>query len=273
MTAAVGARNLFKVDAGVVHALMQARYQNSSRGQFISEDSVFLGDPKQQVLIDPQTLNSYSYANDNPITKSDPTGKCIEDGCAVEALASVGFVAGVTGQYIGDVMENHSNGVTGLAAYQPRSSAAQYLTAGVAGSAGTVAAAYSLAAGAVISAGGYAADRQLGGKPLSLGGTLSVGGLSLIGGNFFEWGVGKGTASLWFKKLISGTAFAKYLVRECFRAGEFENFHSRSTELDNDTVREITTDAVNRLDRLLGAVLANGEIFFLIAGAEVFDLA
>jgi hypothetical protein len=53
---------------------------------------------------------------------------------------------------------------------------------------------------------------------------------------------------------------AKYLVRECFRAGEFENFHSRSTELDNDTVREIMTDAVNRLDRLLAAILANGEI-------------
>jgi len=52
----------------------------------------------------------------------------------------------------------------------------------------------------------------------------------------------------------------KYLVRECFRAGEFENFHSRSTELDNDTVREIMTDAVNRLDRLLAAVLASGEI-------------
>lgn len=75
MTAVVGARNLFKFDAGVVHALMQARYQNSSRGQFISEDPVFLGDPKQQVLTDPQSLNSYSYANDNPITKSDPTGR------------------------------------------------------------------------------------------------------------------------------------------------------------------------------------------------------
>jgi hypothetical protein len=43
MIAAVGARNLSKFDAGVVHALMQARYQNSSRGQFISEDPVFLG--------------------------------------------------------------------------------------------------------------------------------------------------------------------------------------------------------------------------------------
>jgi hypothetical protein len=36
---------------------------------------VFLGDPKQQVLTDPQSLNSYSYANGNPITKSDPNDK------------------------------------------------------------------------------------------------------------------------------------------------------------------------------------------------------
>jgi hypothetical protein len=36
---------------------------------------VFWGDPKQQVLSDPQSLNSYSYANDNPITKSDPNGR------------------------------------------------------------------------------------------------------------------------------------------------------------------------------------------------------
>jgi RHS repeat-associated protein len=71
---AVGARYLFNASAGIVHALMQARYQNAGRGQFISEDPVFLGDPKQQVLTDPQTLNSYSYANGNPITKSDPSG-------------------------------------------------------------------------------------------------------------------------------------------------------------------------------------------------------
>jgi hypothetical protein len=54
MTAAVGARNLFRVDAGVVHALLQARYYDGSKGEFLSEDSVFLGDPKQQVLADPQ---------------------------------------------------------------------------------------------------------------------------------------------------------------------------------------------------------------------------
>src|SRR5262252_8338894 len=53
---------------------LQARYYDGSKAEFLSEDPVFLGDPKQQVLTDPQSLNSYSYANDNPITTSDPKG-------------------------------------------------------------------------------------------------------------------------------------------------------------------------------------------------------
>jgi RHS repeat-associated protein len=74
---------------------MQARYQNSSRGQFISEDPSFLavGNPNQLkqltsqdqslFLADPQQLNSYSYGRDNPITKSDPQGnQFCEAACA-----------------------------------------------------------------------------------------------------------------------------------------------------------------------------------------------
>jgi hypothetical protein len=100
MTAIVGARNLFKVDAGVVHALMQARYQNSSpRGQFISEDPVFLGDPRQQNLTDPQTLNSYSYSNDNPIVNKDPDGR-IAFSLNYSANAEEGF-GGFTSTYAG----------------------------------------------------------------------------------------------------------------------------------------------------------------------------
>ena len=34
-----------------------ARYQSPTRGQFISEDPVFLGDPSQQNLKDPRSLN------------------------------------------------------------------------------------------------------------------------------------------------------------------------------------------------------------------------
>jgi RHS repeat-associated protein len=102
MTAAVGAPNFFNFDAGVVHALMEARYQSSSRGQFISEDPLFLGDPKRQALIDPQSLNSYSYANDNPITKSDPSGRCLEDGCIIEGAAAFGFAGGIAAQAFHD---------------------------------------------------------------------------------------------------------------------------------------------------------------------------
>jgi hypothetical protein len=56
-----------------------------TRGQFLSEDPIFLqlGGPDaerlakrslQQILTDPQGLNSYSYAEDNPITIKDPSG-------------------------------------------------------------------------------------------------------------------------------------------------------------------------------------------------------
>jgi hypothetical protein len=40
----------------------------------LSEDPVFLGQPKQQNLQDPQNLNSYSYSEGNPIIKEDPNG-------------------------------------------------------------------------------------------------------------------------------------------------------------------------------------------------------
>jgi RHS repeat-associated protein len=86
MTVAVGARKLFKVDAGVVHALLNARYYNSAQGQFTSEDPIFVslgtanaeqlaGTNLRTILSDPQSLNSYSYSNDNPITNMDPSGK------------------------------------------------------------------------------------------------------------------------------------------------------------------------------------------------------
>jgi hypothetical protein len=91
MTAVVGARKLISVDAGVVHALMQARYDNSNRGQFISDDPSFLavgdqgqlkqvtGQDQTTFLADPQQMNSYGYGRDNPITRSDPSGNSSQD--------------------------------------------------------------------------------------------------------------------------------------------------------------------------------------------------
>jgi RHS repeat-associated protein len=48
------------------------RYYDPSRAQFLTEDPVFWS--TKQNLADPQSLNSYSYANDNPITKKDADG-------------------------------------------------------------------------------------------------------------------------------------------------------------------------------------------------------
>jgi RHS repeat-associated protein len=54
---------------------LNARYYNPQQGQFLSGDPVFLGNPIQQNLKNPQSLNTYSYSEDNPITKQDPTGR------------------------------------------------------------------------------------------------------------------------------------------------------------------------------------------------------
>lgn len=50
---------------------LNARYYEANRGQFLSQDPVFWG---KQNLQNPQSLNSYSYAEGNPINKKDPTG-------------------------------------------------------------------------------------------------------------------------------------------------------------------------------------------------------
>jgi RHS repeat-associated protein len=64
---------------------LNARYYNPTQWQFLSQDPIFLllGNQLQQlsrqdqqtVLQNPQQLNSYSYAQDNPITGEDPSGK------------------------------------------------------------------------------------------------------------------------------------------------------------------------------------------------------
>ncbi|OGZ45223.1 MAG: hypothetical protein A2756_01205 [Candidatus Ryanbacteria bacterium RIFCSPHIGHO2_01_FULL_48_27] len=56
-----------------------ARYQSGTEGRFTSQDPVFwevgqTADGKA-VLLNPQAQNSYSYAEGNPIVKSDPTGR------------------------------------------------------------------------------------------------------------------------------------------------------------------------------------------------------
>jgi RHS repeat-associated protein len=65
---------------------LNARYMDASRGQFLSQEPIFLalGDrdrvqqlaqrDQQTYLSDPQRLNMYGYAKDNPISNKDATG-------------------------------------------------------------------------------------------------------------------------------------------------------------------------------------------------------
>lgn len=53
---------------------LNARYYNSTNGQFLSEDPIFLGNPGKQNLMVPQSLNSYSYAENSPVVIKDPSG-------------------------------------------------------------------------------------------------------------------------------------------------------------------------------------------------------
>ena len=84
---------------------LNARYYEGSRGQFMSQDpvSLALGDPARvreitqrelrEVLADPQALNSYAYARNNPILLTDPSGKCFEPLSAIVCAFTVyGFV-------------------------------------------------------------------------------------------------------------------------------------------------------------------------------------
>ena len=74
-TPCIIAKNLPKNAATVGHAFLNARYYDSARGQFLSEDPIFWGTLNSQALESPQSLNSYSYGNGNPITSKDPNGK------------------------------------------------------------------------------------------------------------------------------------------------------------------------------------------------------
>jgi RHS repeat-associated protein len=70
-------------DTGTGLNYMQARYYSPARGQFISEDPSFLGMGDSEItarlLADPQQQNSYSYARNNPLRYTDPTGELTAD--------------------------------------------------------------------------------------------------------------------------------------------------------------------------------------------------
>lgn len=68
---------------------MVARYQNPAIGRFISQDPAARDNP-EQFLEDPQQLNYYSYARNNPVLYTDPSGQCVWDACIIEGTVAIG---------------------------------------------------------------------------------------------------------------------------------------------------------------------------------------
>jgi RHS repeat-associated protein len=85
---------------------LQARYQDPQRGQFISQDPVFWESPKDQDLENPQSLNSYAYANDNPITRKDPSGRF---SLAEAVIAYAAIVIALTAYVLANSPVSHSS--------------------------------------------------------------------------------------------------------------------------------------------------------------------
>ena len=62
----------------------------------------FLGNPAKQNLANPQSLNSYSYAYDNPIDLSDPNGLAATIAQKIQILqAQVSILQGIVSLYQG----------------------------------------------------------------------------------------------------------------------------------------------------------------------------
>lgn len=71
-----------------------ARYYSSTAGRFLSPDWSAKEDPVPYAnLENPQTLNLYSYVQNNPLTRADTDGHCAEDACVVEGGAAIVTVA------------------------------------------------------------------------------------------------------------------------------------------------------------------------------------
>jgi RHS repeat-associated protein len=69
-----------------------ARYYGSSMGRFMSADwAVKPEDVPYADLMNPQSLNLYSYVNNNPLSKTDKDGHCAEDFCVVEGGVTAYF--------------------------------------------------------------------------------------------------------------------------------------------------------------------------------------
>ena len=110
-------------DPETQYTYAKARYLDTSVGRFLSQDPAFvaLGDRQmvgektgrelEQILVDPQAMNSYAYARNNPIKFVDPTGEWLETaadiafiGYDIKQIRSEGATFTNVAALVGDII-------------------------------------------------------------------------------------------------------------------------------------------------------------------------
>lgn len=88
---------------------LNARYYSSNQGMFTSQDPVFWSD--NQNLSNPQSLNSYSYAEGNPVNRKDPSGLAATDANSQAQIKSLQIqVIGLFKQQLQKIADDFNRG-------------------------------------------------------------------------------------------------------------------------------------------------------------------
>jgi len=221
---------------------LNARYYDSGRGQFISQDPVFweigLTQDGKNVLLDPQALNSYAYANGNPITKKDPTGRCPWCG-----LALLGAGGGIVGQYGYDVFNNfQNNGISASNFYSGLSSPETYLTRAGQGVAVAL-------TGGTAAAAGWGIAGQATAVGLATGGT-GAGGNYILGQPITA-------QSVFFDAVFGGLTFGALKSVPAVR-GRLPNFATQSFFAGKHTQQSAMHLGVESISNYTSQLMGNG---------------
>jgi hypothetical protein len=165
----------------------------------------------QSYLSNPQSLNSYSYAINNPLKYVDADGKYYQ----YVAGAAVGFLGGVVGQYGHDIVQNINNGNQNI--FVPQSSVQEYLKSGGEGSlVGLSTAACGVGCGSATVSSLSVVDNLAKGEKINVGRAVTSGLVTLVTGtltNQFPKVVGR-EPSLFTKSFFTGAHTQYELIKE-----------------------------------------------------------
>ncbi len=104
---------------------MKARYQDGATARFLSQDPLFIAVNRASLLTNPQRMNSYGYALNNPMVYDDPTGESASFGSFINF--SVPRADNLSGAYITNETAAKQQGAAQLG------QAAAYTAAGATG--------------------------------------------------------------------------------------------------------------------------------------------